>query len=146
MKHFEDDIQFSDKLIVTPGVRYESYYLIHNDREKKDGNGEGAVNNDDYTSLINERHYLRLKNYIDEAKKAYNFGNLESFLKIYCKLEIIKLLIVYIIFYSLLIFSLISFSISSGSKSILILRASKTSPDPHFEETALFPCFATLTP
>ena len=39
---------------------------------------------------------------------------------------------------------LISFSISSGSKSILILRASKTSPDPHFEETALFPCLATL--
>ena len=26
--------------------------------------------NDDYTSLINERHYLRLKNYIDEAKQS----------------------------------------------------------------------------
>ena len=30
----------------------------------------------------------------------------------------------------------ISFSILSGSKSILIFKASKTSPDPHFEETA----------
>ena len=39
---------------------------------------------------------------------------------------------------------LISFSISSGSKSILILRAYKTSPDPHFEETALLPCLATF--
>ena len=25
--------------------------------------------NDDYTSVINERHYSRLKSYIDEAKK-----------------------------------------------------------------------------
>ena len=41
---------------------------------------------------------------------------------------------------------LISFSIFSGSKSILILRASKTSPDPHFEETALLPCLATFVP
>ena len=41
---------------------------------------------------------------------------------------------------------LISCSISLGSKSILILRASKTSPEPHFEDTALLPCFATFIP
>ena len=27
-----------------------------------------------------------------------------------------------------------------------MFNASKTSPDPHLEDTALFPCFATLTP
>ena len=36
--------------------------------------------------------------------------------------------------------------ICSGSKLIFIFNSSKTSPDPHFDETALFPCFATLTP
>ena len=35
-------------------------------------------------------------------------------------------------------------SISFGSKLIFILRASKTSPDPHFDETALLPCLATF--
>ena len=29
---------------------------------------------------------------------------------------------------------------------IFIFNASKTSADPHFEETALLPCFATLMP
>ena len=33
-----------------------------------------------------------------------------------------------------------------GSKLIFILSASKTSPDPHLDETALFPCFAILIP
>ena len=44
------------------------------------------------------------------------------------------------------LFLLICSSISFGSKLILIFKASKTSPDPHFDETALFPCFATLIP
>ena len=35
---------------------------------------------------------------------------------------------------------------SLGSRSILILRASRTSPEPHLEETALLPCLATLVP
>ena len=29
---------------------------------------------------------------------------------------------------------------------MLIFNASKTSPDPHLDDTALLPCFATLTP
>ena len=29
--YLENDIHASEKLILTPGVRYESYYLIHND-------------------------------------------------------------------------------------------------------------------
>ena len=33
-----------------------------------------------------------------------------------------------------------------GSRSILIFKASKTSPDPHFDETALLPCLATFVP
>ena len=32
------------------------------------------------------------------------------------------------------------------SKMKFIFNASKTSPDPHLEDTALFPCFATLIP
>ena len=34
----------------------------------------------------------------------------------------------------------------SGFKLILIFNLSSTSADPHFDERALFPCFATLTP
>ena len=37
-------------------------------------------------------------------------------------------------------------SASFGFKLILIFRASRTSADPQFEETALFPCLATLIP
>ena len=43
-------------------------------------------------------------------------------------------------------FFLICSSISLGSKSIFIFKASKTSPEPHLEETALLPCFATFIP
>ena len=38
------------------------------------------------------------------------------------------------------------YPISFGPKLIIIFNASKTSPEPHFDETALFPCFATLIP
>ena len=41
---------------------------------------------------------------------------------------------------------LISFSISVGSRSILIFKASSTSPEPHFDDTALLPCLATFVP
>ena len=41
---------------------------------------------------------------------------------------------------------LILSSTSFGFKFILILKASKTSADPQLEETALFPCLATLIP
>ena len=37
-------------------------------------------------------------------------------------------------------------SASLGFKFILILRASNTSAEPQFEETALLPCLATFTP
>ena len=37
-------------------------------------------------------------------------------------------------------------SASSGLKLIFIFKASKTSAEPQFDETALLPCFATLTP
>ena len=33
-----------------------------------------------------------------------------------------------------------------GSRLIFIFSFSRTSPDPHLEETALLPCFATLIP
>jgi len=35
---------------------------------------------------------------------------------------------------------------NENPKSIFIFNLSKTSPDPHLDETALFPCFATFTP
>ena len=34
----------------------------------------------------------------------------------------------------------------SGCKLILIFNLSKTSAEPHFDDSALLPCFATLTP
>ena len=37
-------------------------------------------------------------------------------------------------------------AIFSGSSMIFMPRASSTSAAPHFEEAALFPCFATATP
>ena len=57
--YLEDDITTSDKLILTPGVRYESYYLIHNDRERRDGcgaNGSSDCNN--YTSYEKDEYIL----------------------------------------------------------------------------------------
>jgi len=57
--YFEDDIQLSDKLILTPGLRYESYYLIHNDRERKDGCGEtGVADCNNYTSYEKDEYIL----------------------------------------------------------------------------------------
>ena len=37
-------------------------------------------------------------------------------------------------------------SASFGFKLIFIFKASKTSAEPQLDETALLPCFATLTP
>ena len=56
--YFEDDIQASDKLILTPGLRYESYYLIHNDRDKNDGAGENGKNANNYTSYEKDEYIL----------------------------------------------------------------------------------------
>jgi len=56
--YLEDDIQASDKLILTPGVRYESFFLIHNDREKKDGCGETGSTCNDYTSYEKDEYIL----------------------------------------------------------------------------------------
>ena len=57
--YFEDDIQLSDKLILTPGLRYENYYLIHNDRERKDGCGEtGVTDCNNYTSYEKDEYIL----------------------------------------------------------------------------------------
>ena len=56
--YLEDDIQYSDKLILTPGLRYESYYLIHNDRDKNDGAGENGKNANNYTSYEKDEYIL----------------------------------------------------------------------------------------
>ena len=57
--YLEDDIQATDKLIMTPGVRYESYYLIHNDRERKDGCGAtGVTDCNNYTSYEKDEYIL----------------------------------------------------------------------------------------
>ena len=56
--YFEDDIQVSNKLILTPGLRYESYYLIHNDRDKNDGAGENGKNANNYTSYEKDEYIL----------------------------------------------------------------------------------------
>lgn len=49
--YLEDDIQLNEKLTVTPGLRSENYFFIHNDREKRDGNSsENSPNADNYTS------------------------------------------------------------------------------------------------
>ena len=57
--YIEDDIQASDNLILTPGLRYESYYLIHNDRERKDGCGETGVSDcNNYTSYEKDEYIL----------------------------------------------------------------------------------------
>ena len=57
--YVEDDIQASDKLILTPGLRYESYYLIHNDRERRDGCGEnGTTDCNNYTSYEKDEYIL----------------------------------------------------------------------------------------
>ena len=56
--YFEDDFQYSDKLVLTPGLRYESYYLIHNDRDKNDGAGENGRNANNYTSYEKDEYIL----------------------------------------------------------------------------------------
>ena len=56
--YFEDDFHFSDKLTLTPGLRYESYYLIHNDRDKNDGAGETGVVANNYTSYEKDEYIL----------------------------------------------------------------------------------------
>ena len=57
--YLEDDIQTNDKLILTPGLRYESYYLIHNDRERRDGCGEtGVTDCNNYTSYEKDEYIL----------------------------------------------------------------------------------------
>ncbi len=57
--YIEDDIKATDKLILTPGLRYESYYLIHNDRERKDGCGEtGVADCNNYTSYEKDEYIL----------------------------------------------------------------------------------------
>jgi len=56
--YFEDDYQFSDKFVITPGFRYESYFLIHNDREKRDGCGATGSECDDYTSYEKDEYIL----------------------------------------------------------------------------------------
>ncbi len=57
--YLEDDIQTTNKLILTPGVRYESYYLIHNDRERKDGCGTTSVTDcNNYTSYEKDEYIL----------------------------------------------------------------------------------------
>jgi Fe(3+) dicitrate transport protein len=57
--YLEDDIQTTDKLTLTPGVRYESYYLIHNDRERKDGCGTTSVTDcNNYTSYEKDEYIL----------------------------------------------------------------------------------------
>ena len=44
------------------------------------------------------------------------------------------------------LFFSILFSTPSGCKLMLIFNFSKTSAEPHFDDRALFPCFATLIP
>ena len=56
--YFENDIQYSDKLTLTPGIRYESYFLIHNDRENRDGCGATGVVCNDYTSYEKDEYIL----------------------------------------------------------------------------------------
>ena len=57
--YLEDDIQVSDKLILTPGARYESYFLIHNDRERRDGCGDTGVSDcNNYTSYEKDEYIL----------------------------------------------------------------------------------------
>ena len=49
--YLEDDIQLNEKLTVTPGLRSENYFFIHNDREKRDGHSnENDPIADNYTS------------------------------------------------------------------------------------------------
>ena len=43
---------------MTPGLRYESYYLIHNDRDKNDGAGANGKNANNYTSYEKDEYIL----------------------------------------------------------------------------------------